>query len=55
MARPKRELDATLEKKMERTAKEFIKFREFNKFSQKFLSEIIGVSAGQYKTSRRGV
>ena len=44
MARPKRELDATLEKEMERTAKEFIKFREFNKLSQKFLSEIIGVS-----------
>ena len=44
MARPKRELDADLEKEMQRTAAEFKRFRDKNKLSQKFLSEIIGVS-----------
>lgn len=44
MARPKRELDADLEKEMQRTATEFKRFRDKNKLSQKFLSEIIGVS-----------
>jgi transcriptional regulator with XRE-family HTH domain len=44
MTRPKRELDADLEKEMERTAKEWTNFRQKNKLSQKFLSEIIGVS-----------
>lgn len=44
MARPKRELDADLEKEMDRTAKEWKRFREANKLSQKFLSEIIGIS-----------
>lgn len=44
MARPKRELDADLEKEMQRTAKEWKRFRDANKLSQKFLSEIIGIS-----------
>ena len=44
MARPKRELDATLEKEMDKTAREWTNFRQKNKLSQKFLSEIIGVS-----------
>ena len=44
MARTKRELSTDLEKEMQRTAKEWIKFRQVNSLSQKFLSEIIGVS-----------
>lgn len=44
MARPKREVDADLEKEMDRLSKEFKRFRDKNKLSQKFLSEIIGVS-----------
>ena len=44
MARPKRELDADLEKEMDRLSKEFKRFRDKNKLSQKFLSEIIGIS-----------
>lgn len=44
MARPKREMDADLEKEMQRTAADFKRFRDKNKLSQKFLSEIINVS-----------
>jgi DNA-binding XRE family transcriptional regulator len=44
MARPKREVDAQLEKEMQQTAASWCKFRDLNKLSQKFLSEIIGVS-----------
>ena len=44
MARPKRELDFNYKEEMLNNAKDFFNFRQKNKLSQKFLSEIIGVS-----------
>lgn len=44
MARPKRDLTEEISKEMKSYAKDFVKFRESNKLSQRFLSEIIGIS-----------
>ena len=44
MARPKRELDADLEKEMKTRAKEWRKFMSMNLFTQAKLADLTGIS-----------
>lgn len=55
MARPKRILTSSDTKAMQSTAKEWKKFREDNKLSQKFLAEVVGISRRTIQSVEAGL